>query len=74
MNDSHARSLLKGVTWRLVASTTTMLIVYIATGDLALMAGVGVADVTLKILFYYTHERLWGRVRWGQVGVEPQPK
>lgn len=74
MTDSHSRSLLKGVTWRLVASTTTMLIVFIATGDLLLVAGVGAVDVTLKVLFYYVHERVWGRVHWGQVGVEPHCK
>lgn len=48
-----------------------MLIVLIATGDLTLVAGVGLADVTLKIMFYYAHERGWGRVKWGIVGVEP---
>ena len=71
MSDSHRRSLLKGVTWRIVASTTTMVIVFIATGNLVLVIGVGMADVTLKIMFYYLHERLWGRVRWGRIGVVP---
>ena len=74
MIDSRLRSLLKGVTWRFVASGTTMLIVLVATGDIVLMAGVGAADVVIKILFYYCHERIWGRVKWGKVGVEPQCK
>lgn len=72
MTESHIRSILKGVTWRVVASLTTMLIVFIATGDLYLVASVGAADVTLKIFFYYLHERLWGRVKWGWVGTEPR--
>lgn len=72
MTETHIRSILKGVTWRVVASLTTMLIVFIATGDLYLVASVGAADVTLKIFFYYLHERLWGRVKWGWVGTEPR--
>jgi adenylylsulfate kinase len=65
---------MKGLTWRITASVTTMLIVFIMTGNLALVAGVGLADVTLKVLFYYIHERMWGRVRWGILGVEPRIK
>jgi adenylylsulfate kinase len=65
---------MKGLTWRITASVTTMLIVFIMTGNLALVAGVGFADVTLKVLFYYIHERLWGRVSWGILGVEPHIK
>lgn len=74
MNETHVRSILKGITWRLVASVTTMLVVFVVTGDLALMASVGVVDVTLKVLFYYFHERAWGQVHWGILGVEPKRK
>jgi adenylylsulfate kinase len=74
MHETKRRSLLKGLTWRVTASITTMLIVFIITGNLALVAGVGLADVTLKVFFYYLHERLWGRVHWGVLGVEPSIK
>jgi len=74
MNESHVRSILKGVTWRVVASVTTMLVVFVVTGDLALVASVGAVDVTLKVLFYYFHERMWGRVHWGLLGPEPRRK
>ncbi len=72
MSDTHFRSILKGVTWRILASATTMTIVYLMTGNLELVATVGIADVTAKIFFYYLHERTWGRVRWGRIGTEPQ--
>ncbi len=74
MKETHWRSVAKGVTWRITASMTTMAIVYLVTGDLALVASVGVADVTIKIFFYYLHERLWGRVHWGLLGTEPRLK
>ncbi len=71
MHESRIRSVLKGITWRVIASGTTMLIVYITTGSIELVATVGIADVTAKVFFYYLHERAWGRVHWGQVGTEP---
>lgn len=69
--DKRVRSIAKGVTWRMVASGTTMALVYIATGSLETMATVGAFEITLKLMFYYTHERLWGAVKWGKLGVEP---
>jgi len=71
MKESNFRSLVKGVTWRIIASTTTMVLVYVFTGDLAIVASVGVVDVTAKIFFYYMHERVWGAVSWGMVGRTP---
>lgn len=71
MKETHFRSILKGISWRVIASATTMTVVYMVTGDLSLMASVGAVDVTAKIFFYYFHERIWGKVQWGVVGVEP---
>jgi uncharacterized membrane protein len=64
----------EGVMRRVVASATTMLVIFVVTGNLALVASVGVIDVTLKVLFYYFHERVWGRVHWGMLGPEPRRK
>ncbi len=71
MKESRIRSVFKGITWRVIASGTTMLIVFITTGSLEIVAAVGVVDVTAKVFFYYLHERAWGRVHWGQLGTEP---
>ena len=72
MKESHFRSIMKGVTWRVIASATTMTVVYVITGSIELMASVGAVDITAKILFYYMHERIRGRVTWGTFGVEPR--
>ena len=71
MTESHGRSFLKGITWRIIASVTTMTVVFVITGNLALVASVGIIDVTAKLFFYYLHERTWGKVKWGLVGTEP---
>lgn len=64
---THTRSVAKGITWRIIASATTMSLVYLFTGNLELTAGVGALDVLLKLLFYYFHERAWGKVSWGVI-------
>lgn len=74
MRETHFRSVLKGITWRVIASTTTMAVVYFVTGDLTLVASVGIVDITAKVFFYYLHERTWGKVKWGVLGVEPNIK
>jgi adenylylsulfate kinase len=71
MHETHKRSIIKGITWRIIASLTTMTVVFVVTGNLALVASVGLVDVTAKVFFYYLHERTWGRVHWGVLGPEP---
>lgn len=52
-----------------------MTVVYFATdGDLSLVASVGFIDITAKVFFYYLHERTWGKVKWGVLGIEPDIK
>lgn len=57
--DTHSRSVLKALSWRIVASTTTFSLVFIFTGQLALSAGVSAVEVVTKLILYYLHERLW---------------
>lgn len=72
MKDSRIRSIVKGLTWRVIATSTTMALVYWVTGSVELMAHAGMADVVLKLLFYYGHERAWGRVAWGRALVRAE--
>lgn len=57
--DSHLRSLLKGLTWRLVGSGSTMLIAWNLTDDVKLGAGIAAVDFVAKFFIYYLHERAW---------------
>lgn len=67
MRESHVRSLLKGLTWRFVATTTTMSIAWIVTGEVELAVKIGGIEVFAKILIYYLHERAWAAVPYGAV-------
>jgi len=64
--DKHSRSLVKAVTYRIVASLTTFILVWIFTRQVNLALGVGIFDVLLKIAFYYFHERAWNKLDWGK--------
>lgn len=57
--DSRTRSLLKGLTWRFVATATTVVIAWAVTGDTRIAVEIGAFEVVSKIFVYYLHERAW---------------
>ena len=60
--ESHTRSLLKGITWRFVATMTTVVISWIVIGDVSTALQIGFFEAILKIGIYYLHERIWARI------------
>jgi len=52
------------------ATLVTVVVVYIFTRELALSAGIGLADTSVKIFGYYSHERLWGKINFGRKPVK----
>ena len=57
--ESHVRSLLKGLTWRFLATGTTMTIAWATTGDMSLALKIGGIEFFAKFFVYYLHERVW---------------
>jgi len=53
------RHLAKAVTWRIIASITTALIAFTFGLPPKAVGAVFVADLIIKFLMYYAHERLW---------------
>lgn len=66
MVDHHYRSILKGVSYRILGTITTMLISYAFTGQTSTALSIGLADVLVKVLIYYLHERAWNRITFGR--------
>jgi CBS domain-containing protein len=66
MYEENRRSALKAISWRAVATSTTMGLVYVFTREIELMAGVGLFDLILKMFFYFLHERGWNIVGYGK--------
>ena len=64
INESHERSLVKGISWRIIATTDTFLVVFIITCVLDQCSvenalKIGFIEFFLKLLIYYAHERAW---------------
>ena len=66
MHEESKRSGLKAISWRIIATSTGMLLVYFFTGQLETMAEFGIGDVVLKLLFYFLHERAWNKTEYGR--------
>jgi uncharacterized membrane protein len=64
--ESHARSIAKAVSYRLVGSSVTGLILFVVTGKGTISVIGGLADMVLKIAAYFVHERIWDRIQFGR--------
>jgi uncharacterized membrane protein len=64
--DSTSRSLAKAVSYRVLGSAVTALIVLLFSGSLRVSLGVGALDMLSKIALYFLHERLWNYIPYGR--------
>lgn len=69
--EKHIRSIVKTISWRVTATTTTVLLVWIFTNQLKTAFTIGSIEVFLKMLLYYLHERTWNKSRFGRVEIAP---
>lgn len=69
--ETNFRSVVKGISWRLVATSTTMVIVYIFFGNVELAIATGLLETVAKVALYWGHEKIWQRIRWGRKRIEP---
>ncbi|MEA2048187.1 MAG: adenylyl-sulfate kinase [Campylobacterota bacterium] len=69
--ESNQRSIVKGISWRIVATSTTILIVYFFFDRLDLAIAAGLIETVLKVGLYWAHERAWFKIRWGKKKIEP---
>ena len=64
--DSHARTILKTVSYRIVGFFATSFVAYVFTHEWLLSSGIGLLDTALKLGVYYSHERIWCRITFGR--------
>ena len=64
---SKKRHIAKTITWRLLATATTITLAWIISGDPMIGLKVGGWEFFLKMLLYYVHERVWFKVNFGLV-------
>ncbi|HEY5747908.1 MAG TPA: DUF2061 domain-containing protein [Chryseolinea sp.] len=64
--DSHTRSVVKGVSWRIVGTIDTIILSFIVTGNIGNALKIGFTEVFTKIFLYYLHERIWNTTSFGR--------
>lgn len=60
------RSIIKGITWRIIATLATVLLVFLFTDKIVMAFEIGGCEIVAKLLLYYLHERVWNRINWGK--------
>ena len=70
--ETTSRSITKAVSYRILGSTATSLIVYVLTGKPGPSLIAGLADMVVKIAVYYVHERIWDRISFGREVKAPE--
>jgi uncharacterized membrane protein len=60
--DEERRALAKTVTWRIVATVVTGIVVYFFTGELAEASKATLTAAAILTVLYYFHEELWMRL------------
>jgi len=67
IRESRLRSVLKALSWRVLATLTTIAIAYFIVDDVRTALKIGAVEVVAKMLIYYLHERAWAKVPLGMV-------
>ncbi len=69
--ESNKRSIAKAVSYRILGSLATGLIVLAMTGDLKVSAVAGASDSVVKLALYFLHERIWNHISFGRQKAPP---
>lgn len=76
MKETHRRSLLKGISWRVTGTIDTLILSYFFTGSIQIALGIGATEIVTKVILFYFHERIWNKLSWGKMNLDmaPEPK
>lgn len=70
--ESHMRSIVKSLTWRVIAVAVTMLVSYIWLQEWGKSIAIALIANFIKFLLYYLHERAWNRLNFGRKKEVPE--
>jgi adenylylsulfate kinase len=68
--EGKRRSIVKTISWRIIATGAITLIVFIFSGKLHLALTVGAVEAIIKTVLYFFHERLWDKISFGRKPVK----
>jgi uncharacterized membrane protein len=65
--ETRHRSIVKAISWRILAAIITGCVALAMTGQLEFAAKIGLIDTTVKLAIYFFHERVWNKINYGRV-------
>lgn len=72
-HESHSRSFLKAVSWRVTGSIDTFVLSWLITGNAKFAGSIATTEIVTKVALFYLHERAWTMVRWGKRSAQATP-
>ena len=69
--ETHARSIVKTISWRFWATLTTVALVLLFFGEIEAALSIGFLEVIIKMVVYFVHERSWNRIKFGRHEIQP---
>ena len=58
MTDSHKKTCIKSISWRVISTSITLIIIYIITGNIQASWIIAVVDGIFKFISFYIFERI----------------
>lgn len=72
--ERKTRLLIKAVSWRIIALLVPGAVSYIFTGNWEEASLITLVYSVIQVFIYFTHERIWERIKWGTpTGVDQLP-
>ena len=65
--ETHLRTFVKTVTYRIVIIISIFTITYITTGELGDALAITSITAVSGTIIYYIHERVWNNIHWGKL-------
>lgn len=62
MQETKARSITKGITWRIIGTLDTIMLAWLITGNISQALKIGGFEVFTKTILFFIHERIWLRI------------
>ena len=71
IREQPKRSIVKSLTWRIIAFATTIIAVYLYSGNAKDSLIIGSSANLVKMFLYYLHERVWNNCDFGRCEIKP---
>ena len=65
-HETHYRTIIKSITWRIIAFISSVIVLYLIINDLKTAFNHSLIIHLVKTVLYYIHERTWNLSNFGQ--------